>query len=124
MARTSVADYLPEFLGRGNEPAYLQRQGYRTVRSSYREVAEAAFRFSRELRARKIQKGDRVVIWGPNSAEWVAAFFGCAFSGRDRGPDGRCRFAGFCRARDSAIGRESHSCFRATTQRRPRLQPI
>ena len=36
---------------------------------------------SRELEARGIAKGERVMLWGENSAEWVAAFFGCALSG-------------------------------------------
>ena len=59
----------------------MQRRGYRTVRWSYRQVAETAFRFARELEARRIEKGERVLIWGPNSAEWIAAFFGCALRG-------------------------------------------
>ena len=81
MARRSLVEYLDEFQKRGNEPAYVQPSGYRTVRWSYRQVAETAFRFARELEARAIEKGDRVVIWGPNSAEWVSAFFGCALFG-------------------------------------------
>ncbi len=44
-------------------------------------MAETSFQFARELRARGIAKGDRVLLWGPNSAEWVAAFFGCALVG-------------------------------------------
>jgi long-chain acyl-CoA synthetase len=51
------------------------------VRWSYRQVAETSSRFARELEARGISKGDRVLLWGPNSAEWVAAFFGCALRG-------------------------------------------
>ena len=41
-------------------------------------MAESAFQFARELEARGIAKGDRVLIWGENRAEWVAAFFACA----------------------------------------------
>ncbi len=59
----------------------MQRQGYRTVRWSYRQVADTAFQFARELDARGITKGDRVLIWGPNSAEWVAVFLGCVLRG-------------------------------------------
>ncbi len=44
-------------------------------------LAETAFQFARELENRGIGKGDRVLLWGPNSAEWVAAFFGCALRG-------------------------------------------
>jgi long-chain acyl-CoA synthetase len=79
--RTSVADYLADFQRLGNEQAYAERVGYRLVRWTYGEVAGLAFRFSRELTARQIRKGDRVVIWGPNSAAWVAAFLCCANRG-------------------------------------------
>jgi long-chain acyl-CoA synthetase len=79
--RTSVADYLADFQRLGNEQAYAERVGYRLVRWSYSDVAGVAFRFARELTARGIRKGDRVMIWGPNSAAWVAAFLGCANRG-------------------------------------------
>src|SRR5258708_32518519 len=79
--RSSIADYLSDFLRLGQETAFSEPNGYRVVRSSYREVADAAYRFARELNARKIRKGDRVLLWGPNSSAWVAAFFGCAHRG-------------------------------------------
>lgn len=79
--RSSVADFLPEFERIGAETAYAERIGYRTARWTYREVAQASYRFARELNARGISKGDRVVIWGPNSAAWVSVFFGCANRG-------------------------------------------
>jgi long-chain acyl-CoA synthetase len=81
MKRTSVSGWLDDFLAHGSECAYIQRRGYRTERWSYRQVAETAFQFARELEARGIPKGDRVLIWGENSVEWVAAFFGCALRG-------------------------------------------
>ena len=81
MERHSLADYLENFLRRGQECAYVQRRGYRSERWSYRQVAETAFQFARDLEARGVSKGDRVLIWGPNCAEWVAAFFGCALRG-------------------------------------------
>jgi long-chain acyl-CoA synthetase len=79
--RTSVADYLADFQHLGNEQAYAERIGYRLVRWTYGDVAQLSFRFARELTARGIRKGDRVVIWGPNSASWIAAFLGCANRG-------------------------------------------
>ena len=81
MERASVADYLIDFERLGHEHAYAERTGYRTARWTYREVAETSFRFARELTARRIRKGDRVMLWGPNSAAWIAAFFGCAHRG-------------------------------------------
>ena len=48
---------------------------------TYGQVLELASGFARELEARKIGKGDRVMLWGENRAEWAAAFFGCALRG-------------------------------------------
>lgn len=79
--RASIADYLQDLARLGQETAFAESNGYRVVRSSYRDIADAAYRFARELTARKIRKGDRVVLWAPNSAAWVAAFFGCAHRG-------------------------------------------
>jgi len=81
MARTSVGEWLADFLVHGKECAYVQRRGYRTERWSYGQVAGLAFQFARELEARGIAKGERVLIWGENCAEWVAAFLGCALLG-------------------------------------------
>jgi len=79
--RTSLADYLPELRNLGEECAYTQRRGYRTERWSYRRVADTAEGLARELESRGIVRGDRVVLWGHNCAEWVAAFFGCVTQG-------------------------------------------
>jgi long-chain acyl-CoA synthetase len=81
MERRSLNEYLANFAARGRECAYVQRRGYRAERWSYGQVAETAFRFARELAALQIGKGDRVLVWAPNSAEWVAVFFGCAMRG-------------------------------------------
>ena len=79
--RRTIADVLSEFERLGTEIAYAERIGYRTARWSYCEIAETAYKFARELNARGIKKGDRVVIWGPNSAVWVSVFFACANRG-------------------------------------------
>ncbi|PYV13259.1 MAG: AMP-binding protein [Acidobacteria bacterium] len=81
MARRNIVEYVANFSHHGSEVACVERRGYRTVRSSYRAVAEAAARFARELQARGIGKGDRILLWGPNSAPWVAAFFGSVLRG-------------------------------------------
>ncbi|MFZ0796604.1 MAG: AMP-binding protein [Terriglobales bacterium] len=56
-------------------------RGYRHERWSYQRVAGSAYQFARELEARNIAKGDAVLLWSPNCAEWVAAFLGCALCG-------------------------------------------
>jgi len=81
MARTSLLEYIPNLLSWDEETAYVQPVGYRTVRWSYRKVIQTAFQFARELEMRGISKGERVLLWAPNSAEWVSAFLGCILRG-------------------------------------------
>ena len=81
MSPHSLLEYLDRFYRYGNEVAYVHRRGYRTARWSYRQIAETASQFARELEARKVGKGDRVLIWGENCAEWVAGFWGCLLRG-------------------------------------------
>lgn len=79
--RTTLASYLDDFLSRDNETAFAQRHGLRVRRWSYRQIAKTAFRLARELEARRIVKGDRVLLWARNSPEWVSVFFGCLLRG-------------------------------------------
>jgi long-chain acyl-CoA synthetase len=81
MPRQSLIEYLVEGKRHGRDIAYAQRSGYRLVRWSYSDVADVAAQCAREFEARGIGPGDRVLLWGPNSAEWVAAFFGCILRG-------------------------------------------
>ena len=81
MPGRSLIEYLARLPQHGRDIAFVQKQGYRTVRWSYSVVWSVATQFARELEARGIGSGDRVLLWGPNSAEWVAAFFGCILRG-------------------------------------------
>jgi long-chain acyl-CoA synthetase len=78
----SLAEFFLEHVqAHYHEPAYRQRRGYRTETFTYGGVLRRAIGMVGELARRGIAKGDRIMIWGENSAEWVAAFLGCAFSG-------------------------------------------
>ncbi len=81
MAESLAEFFLEHFRAYERECAYRQRRGYRTEAFSYGEIVEMAYGFSGELQSRGLAKGDRVMLWGENSAEWVAVFFGCALSG-------------------------------------------
>jgi long-chain acyl-CoA synthetase len=48
---------------------------------SYRELWDQSRRAATYLRNAGVQKGDRIVMWGPNRPEWVAAFFGAMIAG-------------------------------------------
>lgn len=79
--RTSLTSFLDDFLSRGDDIAFAHKKGLRTRRWTYGQIAECAARFAAELEARKIVKGDRVLLWTRDSPEWVAAFFGCLLRG-------------------------------------------
>lgn len=79
--RQTLVSFLDDWARRGEETAIAHRNGLRVVRRSYSELCDLAFQFARELDARGIDKGDRVLFWARNSAEWVAAFFGCLLRG-------------------------------------------
>jgi long-chain acyl-CoA synthetase len=81
MERSSLLDYFDDFSRHGEECAYVYPRGYRHERWNYRQVAETARRFARELQGREIVKGDAVLLWSTNSGEWAAAFWGCALCG-------------------------------------------
>ncbi|HEX8924353.1 MAG TPA: AMP-binding protein, partial [Terriglobales bacterium] len=81
MARNSLGELVARFEQLGKDTAYRFRRGLRMQRWSYGELASCAQRFAHELATRGIVPGDRVLIWAPNCAEWVAAFFGCVLCG-------------------------------------------
>src|SRR6202167_4293109 len=81
MAESLAEFFSVNFQAHRFERAYGQRRGYRMEWFTYGQVLDLAFRFARELDARQIGKGDRVMLWGENRAEWVAAFFGCVLRG-------------------------------------------
>src|ERR1700733_494919 len=78
----SLAEFLlPSFDAHLHERAYGKRHGYRMEWLTYGQEMDLAFRFAHELDAQQIGKGDRVMIWGENCAEWIAGFLGCAIRG-------------------------------------------
>jgi long-chain acyl-CoA synthetase len=79
--RKHLATLVEDFERHGNQVAIVSYPGNRRVVTTYAELATLAGRFSRMLADRGIAPGERVLLWGANSAEWVAAFFGCVMRG-------------------------------------------
>lgn len=79
--RPHLATFVEDFRRHGKQIAIVSREGLRKHSWSYEQVADLTARFAAELRARGVEKGDRVLIWGKNDAPWVAAFFGCILRG-------------------------------------------
>jgi len=81
MAESIAEFFRTNFENHRAETAYRQRRGYRMESYTYGDILSLAHGFERLLKERGIAKGDRVMIWGENCAEWVAVFFGCALRG-------------------------------------------
>src|SRR4030095_14744652 len=79
-ARQSLLSYLDDFVSR-KDTAFVQRQGLRLVRWSYRKLVLTSRRAARELESRGVVPGARAIVCGANRAEWVAAFWGCLLRG-------------------------------------------
>ncbi|PYT02647.1 MAG: AMP-binding protein, partial [Acidobacteria bacterium] len=79
--RKNLLSFLDDCEKHGSQTALVHRRGLRVSRWSYARLRTTAFLFARELEARNISKGDRVLFWAENSPEWVAAFFGCLLRG-------------------------------------------
>jgi long-chain acyl-CoA synthetase len=108
-----LADLIAEFRRFGRQTALVHHRSYRIERWSYAELVDTSVRFARELQRRGIAKGERVLLWGENSAEWVVAFLGCALIGvvvvpmdRAATPEFVARVAAQVRPRLALLGRE------------------
>ena len=77
----SLLPFVRDYAARGGEIAVRQRRGCRMETWTYGQIAEGANRLARELEARGIAKGDTVLLWGENSAQWITVFLGCLLRG-------------------------------------------
>ena len=78
--RQTLLSYLDDYVRR-TDTAFVQRQGLRLVSWSYKKLVLTSRRTARELESRGVVPGARVILCGANSAEWVAAFWGCLLRG-------------------------------------------
>jgi long-chain acyl-CoA synthetase len=81
MPRENLLSLFREFQRYARDAAVVQRRGYRREVWTYKKLAEIAVACALELKQRGVRTGDRVLLWGPNSAESVAAFWGCLLRG-------------------------------------------
>jgi len=79
--RSTVLSYLEDYQQRGEAIMFAHPRGLRYVRWSYAQLVLTARRVAREIEGRGIARGERVLLCGENSPEWVAAFWGCLLRG-------------------------------------------
>src|SRR6266481_3422553 len=81
MPRKNLLSLFAEFARFGSEVAVVQRRGYRREKLTYVELYARVLSWSYALAEHGVAPGDRVLLWGPNSAEWVACYWGILLRG-------------------------------------------
>ncbi len=81
MPRKNLLSLFDDFARFGAGVAVVQRRGYRREKLTYRELRGHAQFWSHQLAKHGVGSADRVLLWGPNSAEWVAGFWGILLRG-------------------------------------------
>jgi long-chain acyl-CoA synthetase len=81
MSRANLVILLERFHRFGGDAAVVQRRGYRREKRTYADMFALAERRSRALAERGIGPGDRVLLWGTNSTEWIASFWAIQLRG-------------------------------------------
>jgi len=76
MLRRNLLSLFDDFERFAGDVAVVQTRGYRRERLTYAELSANAVFWSQALAERGVGAGDRVLLWGANSAEWVACFWG------------------------------------------------
>src|SRR6201993_3600724 len=79
--REHLGTLVEDFRRYDREIAVVRYQGNRRRVATYGDIARTAGRFAALLEQFGIGRGDRVVLWGENSAEWIAAYHGCILRG-------------------------------------------
>ncbi len=65
----------------GPADALIHRTGFRTFTYPGTRLLELCEKMGWVFSSHRVKKGDRVLIWGHNSAEWIIALLGCLLHG-------------------------------------------
>lgn len=77
----SLIDLFRGFEPLGEKTAFVNRTGVRRLAVSYREFHTLVLKMANLLAKAGVARGDRVLIWGPNSSWWAVAYFGVVIRG-------------------------------------------
>src|SRR5260221_5004456 len=81
MERTNLTSLLAQFARFGGDAAVVHRRGYRREKRTYAELHADAIFWNFALGMKEVEAGDRVLLWGANSAEWVGCFWAIQLRG-------------------------------------------
>ena len=57
--------------------AFVEQSSFRTVKTTYRELASGIGQSMNWLQEKGVGAGDRVILWAENSARWAMLFYAC-----------------------------------------------
>src|SRR3989338_4860833 len=77
----TLVDLFKSFEARGNKTAIIYRTGVRRFTFSFLEIFKLSLKFATWLKAQGVARGDKILIWAPNSPWWAIAYFGSIISG-------------------------------------------
>jgi long-chain acyl-CoA synthetase len=81
MTRRNLIPLFDSFPRWGGATAVVETRGYRRHKTTYAELHASALFWSYALGGHGVGVGDRVLLWGHNSAEWVACFWAILLRG-------------------------------------------
>jgi long-chain acyl-CoA synthetase len=79
--RKNLLTLFADFTRFAGDVAVVEKCGYRREKLTYAELFTRVQFWSYALAGRGILPGDRVLLWGANSAEWIACFWGILLRG-------------------------------------------
>jgi long-chain acyl-CoA synthetase len=80
MPRDTLIDVFTDLAGTRGE-FLVYDDGFRSVSRSYGDVGRAARALAVRLATEGVGRGDRIILWGENRPEWVAALWAAIISG-------------------------------------------
>jgi len=80
MPRASLVDVFADLAATRGE-FLVYDDGFRSVSRSYEDVGRAARALAARIADAGVRQGDRIILWGENRPEWVAALWAAIISG-------------------------------------------
>ena len=77
----TLIDLFETFEALGDKTAFVNRTGVRRLVVSYQQFHVLALKMANLLAQSGVARGDRVLIWGPNSSWWAVAYWGIIIRG-------------------------------------------
>lgn len=81
MARSTLVDFIQEFPERGEKRALIHQTAFRTFTWSYAHLYRDIQKTASFLGSLGVERGDKILIWAPNSPEWALVYLACLYRG-------------------------------------------